>query len=294
MERYPDGARLETGPGGLAQLVLQAAEGEAHVFLQGAHLSHFQPKGERPVLWMSAESRFETGKPIRGGVPVCFPWFGAKAGAPEAPPHGFARILTWAVSAVAREPDGSLRAVLDLSPGAAARGGFPHELALSLSVSVGRSLRMALTARNANGAAATVEEALHSYFAVSDVRQVRIHGLEGVGYLDKTTAMARRPGEAGPIAISAETDRVYLGATGTVTIEDPGWRRRIVVSKSGSATTVVWNPWIAKAKAMPDFGDDEWTGMVCVETANAGSDAVTLAPGASHVMAATLEVRSSP
>jgi D-hexose-6-phosphate mutarotase len=270
--------------------LLQAAEGEAQVFLHGAHVSHFQPKGEKPVLWMSAESRFGAGQPIRGGVPVCFPWFGPKAGSPEAPMHGFARIQPWAVSAVTREPDGGLRAVLELSAAAAARGGFPYELALSLSVSVGRSLRLALTSRNANGAPATVEEALHSYFAVSDVREVRIRGLEGVGYVDKTTAMARMPGETGPITIAAETDRVYAGTTGTVTIEDPGWRRRIVVSKSGSATTVVWNPWIAKAKAMPDFGDDEWAGMVCVETANAGDDAVTLAPGESHVMTATLEV----
>ena len=91
--------------------------------------------------------------------------------------------------------------------------------------------------------------------------------------------MARQPGASEPIAIAAETDRVYLGATGAVTIEDPGWRRRVVVGKSGSSTTVVWNPWVAKAKAMPDFGDEEWSGMVCVETANAMDDAVTLAPG---------------
>jgi D-hexose-6-phosphate mutarotase len=290
MERYPEGARLEKGPGGLDRLVLLAAEGEAHVLLHGGHVCHFQPRGEKPVLWMSGESRFEAGKPIRGGVPVCFPWFGPKVGSPEAPMHGFARILPWVVAAVTREPDDGLRAVLELTAEAAARGGFAHELALSLSVSVGRSLRIALTARNANSAPATIEEALHSYFAVSDVRSVRIHGLEGAVYVDKTAAMARKPGEAGPIAITAETDRVYPGTTGAVTIEDPGWQRRIVVSKSGSATTVVWNPWIAKAKALPDFGDDEWTGMVCVETANAGADAVTLAPGASHVMTATLEV----
>ena len=269
MERYPDGVRIEKGPGGLDRLVLQATEAEAHVFLHGAHVSHFQPKGEKPVLWMSGESRFEAGKPIRGGVPVCFPWFGPKAGSAEAPLHGFARILPWAVSAVTREPDGSLRAVLELSAEAAARGGFPHELGLSLSLTVGRTLQLALTARNANSAATTIEEALHSYFAVSDARQIRVHGLEGVGYVDKTAAMARKPGETAPITIAAETDRVYPGTTGSVTIEDPGWRRRIVVSKAGSATTVVWNPWIAKAKAMPDFGDDEWTGMVCVETANA-------------------------
>ncbi|HSD67042.1 MAG TPA: D-hexose-6-phosphate mutarotase [Vicinamibacteria bacterium] len=292
MERYPDGARLEKGLGGLDRLVLHATEGEALVYLQGAHVAHFEPKGGRPVLWMSAASRFEAGKPLRGGVPVCFPWFGPKAGSPEAPLHGFARILPWAVGAVVRETDGGLRAVLELTAEAAARGGFPRELSLSLVLTVSRTLRMELTVRNVDSAPATYEEALHSYFAVSDVRQARIRGLEGVAYVDKTAAMARRPGESGPIAIAAETDRVYPGATGTVTIEDPGWRRRIVVGKSGSATTVVWNPWVAKAKAMPDFGDEEWTGMVCVETANAMDDAVTLAPGASHVMTATLEVRA--
>ncbi len=292
MEHLPDGARLEKGPGGLDRLALHAAEGEALVYLQGAHVALFRPKGERPVLWMSAESRFEAGKPIRGGVPICFPWFGPKAGSPEAPLHGFARILPWAVASVEREAGGSLRAVLELSADAAARGGFPRELSLSLAITVSRSLRMALTVRNVDSAAVTFEEALHSYFAVSDVRQVRIRGLEGVPYVDKTAAMARRSGEGEPVAIAAETDRVYLGARGAATIEDPGWRRRIVIGKSGSATTVVWNPWVAKAKAMPDFGDEEWTRMVCVETANATDDAVTLAPGASHVMTATLEVQA--
>lgn len=292
MERYPDGARLEKGPGGLDRLVLHAVEGEALVYLQGAHVAHFQPQGEKPVLWMSAESRFEAGKPLRGGVPICFPWFGPKAGSPDAPLHGFARILPWTIGTIAREADGRLRAVLDLSAEAATRGGFPRELSLSLGVTVGRSLRMELTARNVDSAAVTFEEALHSYFAVSDVRQVRIRGLEGVSYVDKTAAMARKPGEAGPISIAAETDRVYAGTSGTVTIEDPGWRRRIVVSKSGSRTTVVWNPWVAKAKAMPDFGDEEWTGMLCVETANAGDDAVTLGPDASHAMTATIEVQA--
>jgi D-hexose-6-phosphate mutarotase len=292
MERLPDGARLEKGGGGLERLVLAAPQGEAHVYLHGAHVAHFQPKGGRPVLWMSAESRFEAGRPIRGGVPICFPWFGAKAGAPEAPLHGFARILPWALSTVVREEDGRLRAVLELTAEAAARGGHPYEWALSLGVTVGRALRLELTVRNVDSTPARFEAALHSYFAVSDVRQVLVRGLEGVGYVDKTAAMARRPGEAGPVVIAGETDRVYNGTTAAVTVEDPGWTRRIVAGKTGSATTVVWNPWVAKAKAMPDFGDDEWTGMVCVETANAMDDAVTLAPGAAHVMTATIEAQA--
>jgi D-hexose-6-phosphate mutarotase len=292
MKRLPNGARIEQGPGGLERLVLSASDGEAVVYLQGAHLAHFQPRGEKPVVWMSAQSRFDAGTPIRGGVPICFPWFGPKAGAPDAPLHGFARILPWSVAAVTRESDGSLRATLDLTGDAAARGGFAHELALSLTVRVGRALCLDLAVRNTDTAPRAFEAALHSYFAVSDVRHARVCGLEGVAYLDRTAGMAVKPGASEPIAISAETDRVYRGATATVTIEDPGWRRRIVVGKSGSSTTVVWNPWVAKAKAMPDFGDEEWPGMVCVETANAMDDAVTLAPGATHVMTATLEVQA--
>ncbi len=291
MERLPDGARLEKGPGGLDRLALDAAEGEALVYLHGGHVAHFQPKGARPVLWVSAASRFEGGKPIRGGVPVCFPWFGRRAGSPDAPQHGFARILSWTIVDVTPEADGSLRALFELTPEAAARGGFVTELLAALAVTVSRSLRMELTVRNVGRASATFEEALHTYLAVSDVRQVRVRGLEGVGYVDTTAGTTRKPGETEPIAIAAETDRVYTGATGTVTVEDPAWHRRIVVAKQGSATTVVWNPWVAKAKAMPDFGDDEWPGMICVETANALDDAIHLAPGDSHVMTATLDVQ---
>ena len=292
MERtLPDGARLEPGPGGLDRLTLEAPEGLAHVFLHGGHLSHFQPKGERPVLWLSQASRFEPTRAIRGGVPVCFPWFGPKAGAPEAPMHGFARILPWELVGVTREPSRQLEATLELTAEAAARGGFPFGLGVTLTVSVGRSLRLALAVRNAGASPARFEEALHSYFAVSDVRQVRLHGLDGT-FLDKTEAMARKPGVAGPVAITAETDRVYLDTTAAVTIEDPGWDRRIVISKTGSATTVLWNPWVAKARAMPDFGDDEWPRMLCVETANVGEPALRLAPGETHLMTATLGVEA--
>jgi len=292
MERLPDGARIEMGPGGLERVALATDAAEAFVYLHGAHVAHYAPRGRPPVLWTSRESRYESGKPIRGGVPVCFPWFGPKSSVPDAPLHGFARTRPWSLHSVERTGDGRLRARLELVSDEATRALFPHDLRVSLEAVVGSSLALALTVRNTGPFPFTFEEALHSYFAVSDVRQCRIGGLEGAGYLDKTAAGARRPGEPAPIVVAAETDRVYLGTDATVTVEDPGWARRIVVSKSGSRTTVVWNPWVAKAKAMPDFGDDEWPGMVCVETANALDDAVTLAPGASHTMTATIEALS--
>jgi D-hexose-6-phosphate mutarotase len=291
MERLPDGARVETGPGGLERLTLSTGGADAQVFLHGAHVAHYQPGGGRPVLWMSGESRYESGKPIRGGVPVCFPWFGPKAGAPHAPLHGFARVRPWALRSVAPEGDASLRARLELVSDEATRALFPHDLRASLDVVLGPTLALSLIVHNTDRLPFAFEEALHSYFAVSDVRQCRVTGLEGTAFVDKTAAGARKAGEASPVVVAAETDRVYLGTPATVTIEDPGWARRLIVSKTGSRTTVVWNPWVAKAKAMPDFGDDEWPAMVCVETANALEDAVTLAPGASHTMTATIEPR---
>ena len=234
------------------RLVLSASDGETVVYLQGAHVAHFQPKGERPVLWMSAESRLRSRQadPRRGAD--LLPLVRAESRRARRAAARFRADPAVVDRRRPRESDGSLRATLDLTSDAAARGGFPHELALSLTVRVGRSLRLELAVRNTDTAPRAFKAALHSYSPVSDVRQVRLLGLEGTAFVDKTAAMARKPGDNGPVTIAAETDRVYLGAPGTVTIEDPGWRRRIVVGKSGSSTTVVWNPWIAKAKAMPD------------------------------------------
>ena len=260
MERLPDGARLEKGPGGLERLVLSASDGEALVYLQGAHVAHFQPKGEKPVLWMSAESRFEAGKPIRGGVPICFPWFGPKAGAPDAPLHGFARILPWSIAA--GHPRERRQPARDARPDVGRRraGGLPAR-ARPLPDREGRPEPAAWSWP----CATPTPRRARSRRPCTATSRCRTSGRSASAASKAWPSSTRprrwpaSPATSEPITIAAETDRVYLGATGTVTIEDPGWRRRIVVGKSGSSTTVVWNPWIAKAKAMPDFGDDEWT-----------------------------------
>jgi glucose-6-phosphate 1-epimerase len=194
---------------------------------------------------------------------------------------------------VTREVDGCVRATFELAADGYTRTLFPHAFAVAFSVTVGRTLKMDLTVHNPGPSAMTFEAALHSYFAVGDVRQVAITGLEGVSFIDQADGDAHKSGETAPISIERQVDRAYLGTSTTVTILDPAWQRRIVIHKSGSATTVVWNPWIDKAKAMPDFGDDEWPEMVCVETANAFENAVTLDANASHVMSATIEVQPS-
>jgi D-hexose-6-phosphate mutarotase len=289
-----DGVQIERGPSGLERIVIDAAEATAHVYLHGAQVTHFQPRDARPLLFLSRESQFVGGMPgkaIRGGVPICFPWFGPKADDAAAPAHGFARLLPWEVDDVTRDDRGLVRVSLRLSANDYTRRFFPHDFEALLAVTVDARLHLELLVHNSGSAPMVIEEALHTYFAVGDISRVSIHGLEEAPYVDKTAGFARRPGDQGPLAIERETDRLYPEARGTVTIEDPAWARRIVVRKAGSATTVVWNPWIDKARAMADFGDDEWNEMVCVETANAMADAVTIAPGEAHAMSATIEAR---
>jgi D-hexose-6-phosphate mutarotase len=289
----PDGVRLEKGLGGLERVALATPQGEAHVTLHGAQVTHFQPAGARHVLWVSGKSHFEggrPGKPIRGGVPICFPWFGPKAGSPSSPAHGVARLLPWELVDATNDGAGRVRATLRLDSDEYTRRLYPNDFSATFVVTVGALLKMELDVRNTGAGPMVFEEALHTYFSVSDARRIGIGGLEGAPYLDKVEAFASKRGESCPIAIASETDRIYPGAFGPVTIVDDDWERRIVVGKSGSATTVVWNPWVDKARAMADFGDDEWKEMVCVESANAGDDAVTLGPGATHVLTTTIEV----
>jgi D-hexose-6-phosphate mutarotase len=290
----PAGARLDHGRGGLPRLTIDTEQCRAELYLYGAHLCHWQPRSQpQPVLWMSQESWFKVGSPIRGGVPICFPWFGAKAGDPSAPGHGVARINLWTLQDVTRGADGTMTVRLSLASGEHARPLVPYEFGLAYELSLGAGLSMSLTVTNPGGAPITFEEALHTYFRVADVRQVRVTGLAGATYLDKVDGLKRKVQGDEPITVGAETDRLFVDTTTAVDLTDPGFGRRVSVAKSGSRSTVVWNPWVAKSKAMPDFGDEEWPGMICIETANAADNAVTLAAGATHTMAAAIRVENA-
>lgn len=260
---------------------------------QGAHVTDWTIPGTPPVLFLSPRSVFQRGRAIRGGVPLVFPWFGPKAGDARAAQHGFARVREWQLEAAGVQSDGACSVAMSLTDDEATRAEWPHAFHARFAATAGRELRMTLEIRSADSRDFTFEAALHTYFAVSDVRRIRVRGLENTAYVDKVDGGARKPGESAPLAFTGETDRVYLDTASACTIEDPGWDRRIVVAKSGSRSTVVWNPWKAKARAMADLGDDAWTGMVCIETANCGADARTLAPGGTHVLEAVIAVESS-
>jgi glucose-6-phosphate 1-epimerase len=284
------GVRRATGEGGLPCIFVETELASAQIYLHGAHVAHFQPRGQEPVLWMSAHSAFENSKPLRGGVPICFPWFGPRADDTSSPPHGFARLREWQLeSTQSANADVTLRFALASDEETLAV--WPHRFACEYSVSIGTALELSLRVTNTDEHAWSFEEALHTYFAVGDAREVSVSGLASTRYIDKTDEM-REKKQDDDITFTGETDRAYLDTDADCTLTDPQLSRRIVVSKRGSQTTVVWNPWTKKAAAMPDFGDDEWPQMLCIETANALSNAVTLQPGESHTMTARIEVRS--
>ncbi|MHA3775512.1 D-hexose-6-phosphate mutarotase [Verrucomicrobiota bacterium sgz303538] len=287
----PQIAEFRDGPGGLVFLDIHSSLAKARIFLHGAHVTHFEPTGEPPVLFLSEASHFSEGKPIRGGVPVIFPWFGPRSGFPDAPAHGFARVLPWRVESLSQVPSGEVTMVLILESSEQTRSQWAHDFALRHIITVGSTLSMTLTVENRSQTAFTFEEALHTYLAVEDVRDVSVTGLSQTTYIDKVDGFKRKTQDAGPIRITAETDRIYLNTETSCTVDDPRAGRCILVEKEGSDTTVVWNPWIAKAAAMSDFGNDEWPRMLCIETTNAADNAVTLPPGSTHEMRAVISVQ---
>lgn len=271
-------------PGGLPMAVIENAHASARIALNGANVMHFQPHGQSPVLFLSQQAAFKPGKAIRGGIPICWPWFGPHPTDPTKPQHGFARTSLWRVLGSAANGDGSTEVRLGLRDHADTHALWDHAFALELIVTAGPALSVTLAARNTGESAFTCTAALHTYFTIGDVNTIRLLGLDGVTYVDKADSDQVKT-QHGDVTITAETDYVYLDTTGPVTIADPSLNRRIVVSKTGSRSTVVWNPWIERARALSDFGDDEYMRMVCVETANAVNDVVTIQPGDAHRLA---------
>ncbi|MCX7193742.1 MAG: D-hexose-6-phosphate mutarotase [Proteobacteria bacterium] len=259
--------------------------GSASLCLQGAHLMTWQPKSQAvPVVWLSRDTKPAVGKSIRGGAPVCWPWFGAHATESAFPGHGFARTVPWRVIESGTEPDGATRLTLRLVASDKTRIQWSHECNVDLTVIVGETLRMEMTTENTGSTDFVIGEALHTYFQIGDIGQVRVTGLDGCEYWDKVGGSNLRRQEGG-ISFSGETDRVYINTGATCVIHDDELNRRIHISKSGSLSTVVWTPWVEKANKMGDMGQPEgWREMVCVESVNAIENVVKVAAGTTHTL----------
>jgi glucose-6-phosphate 1-epimerase len=274
------------GQGELPMIGISTMWSSAEVYLQGAHLTSFRKHGQNPLTFMSQCSRFTEGQPIRGGIPVVFPWFGMREGLGN---HGFARVKTWELKEFAPAPDGSVSVRFRL-PDCPEGSSFPPFTA-DYVITVSESLLLQLIVSNQSTDEPLVfENCFHTYFEVSDVTSISIHGLKGVNYLDKVASFAPRTETEDAIRISSEVDRIYLNTVAAIEIHDPRLGRRIRIEKQGSNSTVVWNPWIARSQQMPDFANDEYQRMVCVETGNVASNEITLPPGRSSTLTTRISV----
>lgn len=283
---------VEPAAGGLSRVRVSGARADAELYLQGGHLTRWQPHGAAPVLFLSPRATYAPGKAIRGGVPVIFPWFGPHPTDRQAPMHGFARTCPWRLVSSGPGADGVVELELALDDDASTRRLWPRAFTLRYRVTVGESLHLALEVVNASAEPFTFEAALHTYLAVGDIEAVSIVGLEHTPYIDKVDGFARKRHGAGALRLTGETDRVFLGTRARCVVDDRTLGRRLVVDKTGSATTVVWNPGAARAREIGDLEPDGWRRMLCVETANAADDAVTLPPGGHHVMTASLRLET--
>jgi glucose-6-phosphate 1-epimerase len=284
----PGTAEIVEGNGGLPKVRITAPQAAGEMYLHGAHVTSWKPAGREEVLFLSSQSRWEDGRAIRGGIPICFPWFGNKADDAKAPAHGFVRTKAWQLESIA-QVGGSVTVSMFTESEEGTKQWWPAEFRLVHRVTFGRELSLDLAVTNSGRTSLRFEEALHAYHRVGNIETVRVLGLETTYYLDKTDSN-RRKMQANELVIVSETDRVYLNTSGAIDLEDSVLHRRARVTKENSRTTVVWNPWAQKAHSLPDFADDEWTQMICIETSNVSDFAVSLAPGEQHGMKAVVRI----
>jgi glucose-6-phosphate 1-epimerase len=283
----PGKLRIQDAAPGIPVIEVTTADATARIAVQGGQVLEWQPRAHKPVIWVSRAAVYQAGKGVRGGVPVCWPWFGA--GEEGKPAHGFVRTRMWELRETREDLAGTVIVRLGIKDDESSRALWDHAFELELVVTVGAALKIDLVTRNTGEAPLTITDALHTYFRVGDINQTQVIGLEGTTYLDKVRDFARTL-QSGPISFSGETDRVYLDTTADCLIRDPVLGRTIRVAKAGSTSTVVWNPWTEKEKGFADMAAGEYQDMLCVETTNAGSDEVTIPPGGKHSLVAFIAV----
>jgi len=283
----PGGVQIVEGNGGMRKIQIQNAAATGEIYLHGAQVTSWKPAGADEILFVSEKSHWEEGRAIRGGIPVCFPWFRAKADDPKAPAHGFARTKEWRVESITTDQGESVCVYLSTESDDATRQWWPFDFRLEYRVTVGSVLKLELKTENTGQSALRFEEALHTYFRVGDVEQAMVRGLDGADYLDNRDGN-RTKRQVGDLRLVAQTDNAFVGASGPVEIEDESLGRRLKTEKRNSNSTIVWNPWRDGAASMSDLGLEEWGRMLCVEGGNILDRAIELEPKESHTM--TIEI----
>jgi glucose-6-phosphate 1-epimerase len=281
-------ARICEGHGGLARIEIDTPLAHGEIYLHGAHVTSWRPAGSEEVLFLSTKSRWEEGQAIRGGIPICFPWFRGKADDPHAPAHGFVRTRSWQLYSII-ENEAGVAVTMFIESDEQTRRWWPGEFRLVHRVTVGSELKLELICINTGKTQFHFEEALHTYNRVADIKDVCLQGLDGIRFLDNTDANKEKA-QAGNLTVASQTDDAFMNTENTVDLLDPKMGRQIRLQKSNSTTTVVWNPGQEGGRRLQDLGEGEWLQFLCVEASNIMGAAVTLAPGEEHTMTAVLRV----
>ncbi|EEF78510.1 D-hexose-6-phosphate mutarotase [Methylophaga thiooxydans] len=285
-----DNIQFIEGPSGMPLIQVATSRASAKVALYGGQMLSFKPAtAEHDLFYLSQKAIYQQGKAIRGGAPLCWPWFGDDPGSLGRQAHGFARNLFWDVLD-SQIHDNNVEITLGLESTATSKQWWPSEFRLRKKIHIGDTLSLSLTTENKGEIPFSISKALHSYFRVGDISQTRVCGLDGIDYLDKTLGFTKQK-QAGDIQADKETDRVYLDAPQRVAIIDASLKRRIEIEHNGADNFVVWNPW-DKAAALNDMSAEDYEQFICVETANALANSVIIAPGAAHHMHVSYSINS--
>ncbi|NJN31787.1 MAG: D-hexose-6-phosphate mutarotase [Synechococcales cyanobacterium RM1_1_8] len=277
------------GPGGFPLVEVNNGLAKATISLYGGQILAFQPAAAAPVLFLSPCAYYAPGKAIKGGAPVCWPWFGPDPEGKGRPAHGFVRNRLWRVIRTETLTSGETQVVLGLNDSEETRAIWNHGFELAIAFTIGTRLQIELTTRNTGDTAFTITQALHTYFAIGDIGQVGIQGLDGTQYLDKVDSGAEKA-QTGTLDIAQEVDRIYLDVPPSLVIDDAALGRCIKIDSVGSKTAVVWNPWAAISASSGDLEDGAYQQFVCVETVNAANEVVEVAAGADYKLGATYSI----
>ena len=286
--------RIENGLGELPIIHLHNAHASARISLYGGQILSYRPHdAAQDLMFLSEKAIYQKGKAIRGGAPLCWPWFGADPDKQGRPAHGFARTSLWELIDAETRQDNATRIVLQLTDTTDTRALWPHRFKLELEIIIGKTLELQLTTYNLNDHPINISQAIHTYFAVGDIAQTSVDGLNNCVYTDKSKLGNHTVyTQNGAITVQQEVDRIYLNTPDTANVHDHAWQRTIRIRNSGSHSTVVWNPWIEIAAQMTDLNDDDYQRFICVETANVADNKITLPAHASHRLGVEYTIRA--
>lgn len=282
--------RFKAGQGDIPIIEIHNEQANATISLQGAHVLSWLPAGDKDIIWLSDDATFAMGKSVRGGIPICWPWFGAHESQADFPAHGFARTVLWQVVDTEHLTTGETQVTFRLDTQQleeSIQKMWPWPTVAEYRITIGKTLILELSTFNHSEQPITIGQALHTYFKVDDVSRTTVMGLEGKDYLDKTDGFKRKT-QTDPITINTEVDRVYLNTQDDIVINEQ--KRKILIKKQGSQSTVMWNPWKEVAEKMGDLGQDGYLNMLCVESANAAEDTVCIESGESYTLRVTYEI----